>query len=643
MKQNKIKILLSILLSIISIGANAQQTSLTIDNQMPGWLSSKISYGDQQTLTDLKITGYLNSDDLFFIANMSTKFALQVLDLEETHFVTGGSNDNSSSSFRITRDDHFGDFSKFKLRKIITSKYVSCSSNSEYSGIPITGADTLIVMRVERGYNVNSVSHAKKLVILPEGVEELRSSGATSTESMWIPSTIRTFFGYRIKGCNITSFIEDIENVVFKTDYIFDNQGYTLIAGDTLWIPKGTTEKYEETPFKNMKKIIEMAPPSEISLSNRKLKLYKNEIITLTSTILPNDTYFKGLIWKSTDENVISVSQKGEVRAMGYGKANVIVCSDKDKSIADTCEMEVYEHTTGISLSQTKVEVNIGETAELSAQTLPLGTSDNKITWNSSNTEIATVNSNGKVTALKLGVCTISATAQDGGSIAECVITVIQPAKSININKHSLSIRAGSFEELQAIVSPDNTTYKEVEWTSSKPEIAEVSERGIVTAKKAGKTYITVISQYNPQVKDSCEVTVLQPVTGITLDKTSITFEEIGKTVQLSATVLPDDASDKALRWTSSNPSVCIVSERGIVVAVGTGTSVVSVTTVDGGFVAVCVVTVSETNGIINIEVDTLTGNEQIYDVHGKRIRSLQKGVNIIRMNDGTIKKVMVK
>lgn len=459
-------------------------------------------------------------------------------------------------------------------------------------------------------------------------------------QKLVLPNTITKIANlYLNSKCNgnIVSNIEHPELVKFIN--------CTIESGDTLFVPRGTKERYQDkkVPFRVFKNIVELAPPSSIKLNLKSEKSYKDESFSLSVSIIPADAYYNGLIWKSTDENVITVSPTGKVTATGYGKASVIVCSDKDESIADTCEIKVYEHTTGVSLSQTKAEVNLGETTELSAQTLPLGTSDNIITWSSSNTDIATVNSNGKVTALKLGICTISATAQDGGSVAECIVTVIQPAKSININKHSLSIRVGSYEELQATVSPDNTTYKDVSWTSSNANIAEVSERGIVTAKKAGKTYIKAVSSSNPQVKDSCEVIVLQPVTGIILDETSLTFEEIGKTAQLSATVMPDDASDKAVRWMSSNQSVCTVTNNGVVIAFGPGTSVVTATTVDGGYVAVCVVTVKETSGIIAIDINTLTDDDLLYDVHGRRIQSLQKGIHIIRMNDGTMKKVMVK
>ena len=111
----------------------------------------------------------------------------------------------------------------------------------------------------------------------------------------------------------------------------------------------------------------------------------------------------------------------------------------------------------------------------------------------------------------------------------------------------------------------------------------------------------------------------------------------------LSATVKPDDASDKTVRWFSSNTAVCTVSESGVVISTGAGNAIVTATSVDGGYVAVCIVTVNESSGILDIEIDKLTGNEQIYDAQGKKQNSIKKGLNIIRMGDGTTRKVVVK
>ncbi len=91
----------------------------------------------------------------------------------------------------------------------------------------------------------------------------------------------------------------------------------------------------------------------------------------------------------------------------------------------------------------------------------------------------------------------------------------------------------------------------------------------------------------------------MQPVTGVTLSESAIVFTSLGSTMQLTATEIPDNASDKNVNWESS--------------------------------------------GILDIEIDKLTGNEQIYDAQGKKQNSIKKGLNIIRMGDGTTRKVVVK
>ena len=642
MKKLHLTTLFVVLLCMVSISLYAQQTTMTIDNQTPGWLSSKINYGDQQTVENLKVTGYLNGTDFKFLIDLRNNQKLMVLDLADANIVHGGETLVYVDGYRnvkIEFEDNILSSYLFvyffqRLQKFITPKTLM---GENYL---IFNCDSVIINGIFKRLTL-SLNNRINYLELAEGIDSLAFEGNNYYKhKMILPSTIKKLANLRLTNGDkriIVSKIEHPELVEYSNCIIED--------GDTILVPRGTKERYQskKSPFSVFKNIVELVPPESIVLNKLSMKLFKNEKFTLSASLIPTDAYYKGIIWKSTDENVVTVSQTGEVIATGYGTASVIVCSEKDENTADTCIVNVYEHTTGVNISQSNTEVNVGETIGLSAYTIPQGTTDNELVWRSSNEEVATVNSNGKVTALKVGVCTISATAIDGGSTAECVVTVIQPANSINMNKHYLSIRVGSYEELQATVSPDNTTYKEVKWASSNKDVAEVSERGIVTAKKAGKAYISAHSISNSNVKDSCEVVVLQPVTGIKMDEASITFEGIGKTTQLTATVLPDDASDKALRWSSSNTSVCTVSDGGFIVAVGIGVSVVTATTVDGGFVAVCIVTVKETDGIVSIDIDSLNGNERIYDAQGKRITNLQRGINIIRMNDGTIRKVVVK
>ena len=347
-----------------------------------------------------------------------------------------------------------------------------------------------------------------------------------------------------------------------------------------------------------------MGPPTNIELSKKDLKTYVGDKTVLSAIISPANAFYKGIVWRSTNEEVAAISQSVELIAKKYGSTEIIVCSNKDENIADTCLVNVYDHTTGIEISDDKLEINIGESYSLSATTLPKNTSDNSITWSSSNNESLNVTNDGRIRALALGTYIVKAKTTDGGYEAECVVTVVQPATSVKLDKHAVTIRVGSAEEIHATVYPENTTYKNVEWMSSNKTIADVNESGLVTAKKAGVAIIKAVAVSNTEAEDSCIVTVLQPVTGIKLEETNVELGKIGEMRQLHAIVLPEDASDKGVKWFSTNTSICTVSSSGIVVAVGFGTAVITATTEDGGFVAVCIVNVIDRLAMYDLNGD---------------------------------------
>lgn len=120
------------------------------------------------------------------------------------------------------------------------------------------------------------------------------------------------------------------------------------------------------------------------------------------------------------------------------------------------------------------------------------------------------------------------------------------------------------------------------------------------------------------------------------------TLTSIGENAELEATVSPEDASNKNVKWKSSDESVCIVA-NGTVVAVGNGICVIIATAEDGGHMATCTVTVSiydSVKGVNGAETITI---ESISDAAGRRINALQRGMNILCMSDGTTKKVVVR
>ena len=161
------------------------------------------------------------------------------------------------------------------------------------------------------------------------------------------------------------------------------------------------------------------------------------------------------------------------------------------------------------------------------------------------------------------------------------------PATGITLNHSTLSLAVGGSVALTATLTPENAT-DAVVWSSNNKEIAEVSNNGTVTAKALGTATITAtVGSYTA----TCEVTVAVPVTGVSLDKATMSLTA-GSTGTLTATITPENATNKNLTWTSDNEAVVAVSD-GVVSAVAAGTANITVTTADGGKTATCVVTVT--------------------------------------------------
>ena len=250
---------------------------------------------------------------------------------------------------------------------------------------------------------------------------------------------------------------------------------------------------------------------------------------------------------------------------------------------------------TGVSLSPDILTLDVGESSTLTATITPDNATEKSVTWESSDTNIATVDTNGVVTAVAQGSTTIKATV--GGKSAECTVTVIAaatvPVESVSLDKTSLELTKGGTDTLTATITPNNASNKSVTWNSSNPSVATV-ENGVVTAVSAGTATITVTTVDQSKTA-TCEVTVTAAtvsVTGVTLNKTSTSLY-VGDTETLTATVAPDNATNKNVTWSSDDTSVATVDASGLVTAVSAGTATITVTTEDGAKTATCTVTVS--------------------------------------------------
>lgn len=161
----------------------------------------------------------------------------------------------------------------------------------------------------------------------------------------------------------------------------------------------------------------------------------------------------------------------------------------------------------------------------------------------------------------------------------------------VSLNKTALSLTVDGTETLIATITPNNATNKNVQWGSSDKNIVTVSADGVVTAKTQGKAVITVTTEDGNKTA-TCEVTVTNAViavTQVTLNKNELELSE-GAEETLTATVIPTDATDKTVTWTSSKMEIATVDATGKVVAVKAGATTITATS--GGQTATCEVTV---------------------------------------------------
>ena len=250
---------------------------------------------------------------------------------------------------------------------------------------------------------------------------------------------------------------------------------------------------------------------------------------------------------------------------------------------------------TGVTVSPTSLEMTEGEESILTATVAPANATNKNVTWTSNDSDVATVDADGKVSAVAAGTATITVTTEDGGETATCAVTVkekVFSVESVSLDEKTLELFVGDAPvALTATIAPSNATNKNVTWASSDESVATVDKNGKVSAVAAGTATITVTTEDGSKT-DECVVTVKIHVESVTLDKETLTMSVGDNPVALEATVSPDNATNKSVTWESNNTAVATVDANGKVSAVAAGSATITVTTVDGGETATCAVTV---------------------------------------------------
>ena len=323
-----------------------------------------------------------------------------------------------------------------------------------------------------------------------------------------------------------------------------------------------------------------------------------------TITMLPNESVFLDLWFSPEIRNSLKVESEDEALTYdletGYltapntpeGSADLVFSNGYPEG--DEKRVEAVTHViwsenplSDISISNAPQSLPVGSSVQLEAAVTPddyIG----RVSWESSDTSVLRVLSNGMVAAVGQGKAVITASVGSASASLPITVSAKQPSEfgltGVSLDRYTLTLYAGEEAEQLTAMKPEGTEAT-IRWTSSNQTAATVSQDGKVTPLAAG---VTVVTAAAGDYRASCIVTV-QPervrVTGIRFDEPTHTLM-MGSTVTLQPIIAPDDATVKNLTWVSSDEQIATVSRTGIVTALSVGETTITATTVDGGYSA---------------------------------------------------------
>lgn len=343
---------------------------------------------------------------------------------------------------------------------------------------------------------------------------------------------------------------------------------------------KGGTAKITATVgnVKAEKEVKVVVPIESVSLSGDD-SILKGETKRLNATINPEDTTDdKTITWSSDNENVLFVDQNGQIRGIKEGTANVKAVVAGKETTKQITVNEIHINSIAIDGDQ-EFEMIKNQTKNLSVTINPENTTDDKgVVWKTNNEEVARVDNDGKVTALKEGEATITATVGTNETSVKINVKEIH-INSVVINELDDEFTRGDEFKFSATYTPENTTdeNKTVEWSSSNTDVGTIDQEGNFVALKEGTTKITAKIG---NIKAEREVTVIENHVGdFKLLQEEGEVLNIGNTQKLVTVVNPENCTDAyTIKYSSSDEAIATVDENGNVTALKDGKVVITAT-----------------------------------------------------------------
>ena len=556
---------------------SAQRTDLVVDNQTPGWLSSKINYGDQRTVRNLKVTGYRNATDLKFIGRLIQNRLLDgIVDLGETDIISedanGKDHNMETNALGIQRLDSLKCF--IFPRSLLTASRCFGEHLFVDSVVFDTQMKYIDIRTLFDDHGSNAIHLRLKKLWLGNNVDSIPDSGFSmmvhepQLQSVHFPKSMKHIGRYAFAKCKKmeTINIEALANLHYIGSSAFYN---TNVYIDSYHVPKEMKTFYISGFNYN---------------ADAHIYISKN-----TTEAMEYERYYSPSGSISKGEIIYHIESETPPSYRLYSPKLVII----PKGSMSAYKKEYYWK-----------DLNLKER---------------------------------------------------------------NPIEQIKLQSQKLNLEKEETRKLPLTCIPNDAEDTRVAWNSSNNDIVKVSNDGNVTAIKPGRAFVYAVSVVDNNVKDSCEIIVWQHIQSLTIEPKKILMASLGERIKLQTKILPEDATDKSIRWSSSNQSVCTVTNDGTVIATGNGSTVVLAYTNDGNIPATCVVTVNtETSGVGDVQITPMLqkSNDGIIlrMVQGKKISiystqgavifkqkmdkdtlelPLPKGIYLIRIDEDVLKVIL--
>ena len=345
-------------------------------------------------------------------------------------------------------------------------------------------------------------------------------------------------------------------------------------------------------------RVLVVQPVTKITIQTSEPTVTAGGQVTATVKVEPENATIKSVIW-SADDKFVSVDANGTVTGLKHGNGRLIATAADGSGIRANSTMKVVQNPESIELNPAEITIAVGRTGNVRANVLPKDTDDKKVTWSSSDENIATVNKSGQIKGINIGDCTVTCTSEALESVSATItVHIVQPVTKLSFNSKTALVYVGETTQLAWTIEPENATNKTLTFKSGKEKIAAVDAEGIVTGVSPGKTAVTATTTDGSKRKASITVHAGKHVSGVRMYRRHA-YIDPGQTASTKAIIEPKDALNPNMTWESSDPGIvtAVPDKKAAhvnIIGANYGDAVITGTTEDGGFQATLPVTVGD-------------------------------------------------